>query len=565
MVLLLAMGWLLPGVAQAQDPPEPTATPTVTPTATPPPPLIWPMYAPGDADLDAWEAWGKSEGDGVTVGVIDQSVDRGHYKFGGRIDDEVNVVDPAVDAKCPVTTPALGDDHGTLVAGLIVAQRLTDESLPLAVRNLSGLAPGARVRPIRAVNNCGDASIDDVVKGIDEARRADLPIAVMSLTTDPLMSQPAKEAIAADLDAAFARASRTLFVVAAGNQGNDNDVPGREVYPCSSSAENVVCVGMTGAPTERVPGGTYTDAPVCWGNVGQKSVDLFAPGLSIYSTARNHSGGSSYALTQGTSMAAPLVAAAAALVEARFPMPDGVEQLRAALENGVESHPDFYPYAAWSGRLNAARTLEIPGRYRGSTAAWKTCDQDHDGWRDEVDNCPGSANPDLKDDDGDRIGNVCDPTRRGEDPDGDGVGALDDQCPYAPGPPPSGCPVPTPTPTPTVTVTVTPTPTVQQPRPTPTPAPTAMPSPAPVIKVLKVKATKNRSAKVTIRLSRTAKVSLKVEQKRGRKWKRVTTASVTASISTKNLTLRKKFKKGSYRLTATVVGGRPKSKTFKVR
>lgn len=563
MVLLLAVGWLLPGVATAQDPP-PTATPTVTPAPTPPPPpLNWPLYHPTDADVDAWEAWQSAPAMGaeVTVGVIDQGVDVTHARLAQRVDDEHDVVSDAVDRQCSVETPIRGEDHGTLVAGLIVAQRIGETGF---YDKISGLAPDARVRPIRAVNNCGDASIDDIVAGIRYAEDADLPIAVMSLATSPNLPAQTKSDIAAKLDAAFAYAHNTLFVVAAGNTGNDNDAPGGQVYPCSSTAANVVCVGMTGGATDTT-GGPYTDAPVCWGNVGGTSVDLFAPGLAIYSTARAADGSSSFAMSQGTSMAAPLVAAAAALVKGENRMGTGPAELKErVVEYGVDAYYELQPFAVSSGRLNAARAIGFEGRLGSGapTKRWKTCDRDHDTWLDGNDNCPDTPNEDQADDDRDGTGNACDVTKRGVDADADGMGALDDACPDAYGLTSNGCPPPP-------AVTPTPTAPPQQPRPTPTPAPKPNPVPAPQIKVLKVGVTKGKVAKVTIRLSRTAKVSLKLERRKGRKWTRVTTKSLTASMSSKSLMLRprgqKRLSKGSYRVTASVVGARTKTKSFKVR
>ena len=81
--------------------------------------------------------------------------------------------------------------------------------------------------------------------------------------------------------------------------------------------------------------------------------------------------------------------------------------------------------------------------------------------------------------------------------------------------------------------------------------------------------TKAKAAKVRISVSRKAKVTLKIERRSGRKWKRVSaTKSVTASMSVKSVTLRpaggKRFAKGSYRLTATV-GRRSESAAFKVK
>jgi subtilisin family serine protease len=486
-------------------------------------------------------------------------VDTPHERLAARVDEPHNVVSDAVDRQCSVQTPMRGDDHGTLVAGLIVAQRTGESSF---LEKISGLAPDARVRPIRAVNNCGDASIDDIVAGIRYAEDADLPIAVMSLATSPNLPEATKRDIATKLDAAFADARNTLFVVAAGNTGNDNDAPGRQVYPCSSTAANVLCVGMTGGPTDTADG-PYTDAPVCWGNVGARSVDVFAPGLAISSTARAANGASGFWSSSGTSMAAPLVAATAALVKGENRMGTGPAELKeAVVDFGVDAYNELQPFAVSYGRLNAARAVGFEGRAGSgaSTKPWKTCDRDHDTLLDSIDNCPDVPNEDQADDDRDGIGNACDPTRRGVDADADGMGAMDDACPDAYALTHNGCPPPPPPPPPP-TDPGNPVPST----PTPTPTATPRPVPAPVIKVLKVGVTKGKAAKVTIRLSRTAKVSLKIERRKGRKWSRVTATSVTASIANKRVTLRKKLKKGSYRLTATVVGGRPKSTSFRVK
>lgn len=67
-------------------------------------------------------------------------------------------------------------------------------------------------------------------------------------------------------------------------------------------------------------------------------------------------------------------------------------------------------------------------------------DNDSDGVVDGIDNCPNVANPAQLDDDADGRGNACDQTPRGDDPDGDGVGALDDKCPEQPGALSNGCP-----------------------------------------------------------------------------------------------------------------------------
>lgn len=95
-----------------------------------------------------------------------------------------------------------------------------------------------------------------------------------------------------------------LFVAAAGNDGVDID-GGSAQYPASYTHENVISVANT----------AQDDVLVSSSNYGSTSVDLAAPGRSVYST----NPGGAYGYKTGTSMASPLVAGAAALVSSHNP------------------------------------------------------------------------------------------------------------------------------------------------------------------------------------------------------------------------------------------------------
>ena len=140
---------------------------------------------------------------------------------------------------------------------------------------------------------------------------------------------------------AIADCHDTLFVFAAGNNASSNDSFPR--FPCNDPSPNVVCVAAS----------TSTDALASFSNYGTTNVDLAAPGANILSTVP----GGLYEFSNGTSMASPHVAGAAALVLAHRPELTAVE-LKNALLLSVDKKPSFNAYVKTGGRLNVASALE---------------------------------------------------------------------------------------------------------------------------------------------------------------------------------------------------------------
>ena len=131
----------------------------------------------------------------------------------------------------------------------------------------------------------------------------------------------------------YAQSKDVVLVHAAGNDAKDVDTA--ENYPNpifrdnSGRAKNFITVGASGDATN----GGFTAS---FSNYGKKEVDVFAPGVNIYSTLP---GGDKYGNFSGTSMAAPVVAGLAALIREYFP-DLSAEQVKYVIEKSVRPITD---------------------------------------------------------------------------------------------------------------------------------------------------------------------------------------------------------------------------------
>ena len=293
-----------------------------------------------DADVDAPEAWAVTRGAGETVAVVDTGIALAHPDLVDRIgsnpgesdngldDDGNGLVDDLrgwdwVDRDA---TPEDANGHGTHVAGTIAA---TADN----VNGVAGVAPQAAVIPLRVLDANGSGSTSNVIAAFEWAGRAGIPVVNASLGSD-YYSRAEQDVIARHPD--------TLFVVAAGNAGANVDaVP---TYPCGLALANVLCVGAS----------TNRETAAAFSNFGAQAVDLFAPGHRIASTY-NPTG---YGYMDGTSMAAPHAAGAAALVRAAGPA-SGTAGLKAALLGSTEPKPAYAGRSLTGGRLNAATAIDV--------------------------------------------------------------------------------------------------------------------------------------------------------------------------------------------------------------
>ena len=259
---------------------------------------VWWRRGTRDADIDAPQAWAYSRGAGVIVGVADTGVDFAHPDLAGHIV-------PGYDFVGDDTNPQDGHGHGTHVAGTVAA---AENGVGVV-----GVAPQALVMPLRVLDDNGAGNSADVAAAFAYAGERGVRVVNASLGS-PYPSQAERRAIREHPD--------TLFVVAAGNGGpdgvgDDNDDDTRE-YPCAHEEPNLICVGATDA----------NDARASFSNYGTTSVDLLAPGQDIVSdwvgghptVLDQYFGvGAGFEIMQGTSMASPHVAGAAALAAALQP------------------------------------------------------------------------------------------------------------------------------------------------------------------------------------------------------------------------------------------------------
>lgn len=280
-----------------------------------------------DADVDIPEAWSVSTGTGVTVGVVDTGSRSDHPDLAGQLVPGRYYLGDSN----PSTQDFNG--HGTHVSGIIAARSGNAEGI-------SGAAPGAKVKPYRALGANGRGTTAAVAAAFADAGADGLRVVNASLgSASP--SNAERQAITSS--------PGTLFVVAAGNEGINVDTGTATSYPCRYTYDNVLCVGAS----------TDVDTAAGFSNRGQASVDLFAPGDAIASTFFDPDDGLvGYAYSSGTSMASPLVAAAAALVAAQNPTWTPA-QLKAALLNSVDHPAALADVSATGGRLNAARALGV--------------------------------------------------------------------------------------------------------------------------------------------------------------------------------------------------------------
>ena len=204
--------------------------------------------------------------------------------------------------------------HGTHVAGIIGAVRNNNTGI-------NGIADHAQLMIVRTVPD-GDERDKDVANAIRYA--ADNGAKVVNMSFGKAYAYNKK---AVDDAAKYAASKDVLLIHAAGNEGENNDTHDRFPNPRfldGGKAENWIEVGASSWNNEIPEFSCY----------GKKTVDLWAPGVAVYSTVPDNK----YRNLQGTSMSAPMVTGVAAMIRSYFPQLNAV-QVKAILMKSVVKMP----------------------------------------------------------------------------------------------------------------------------------------------------------------------------------------------------------------------------------
>ncbi|MES2855339.1 MAG: S8 family peptidase [Bdellovibrionota bacterium] len=332
---------------------------------------------------------GTARGDGIVVAVIDTGVDythedlvqnmwrnpgemgkdaQGRDKSANGVDDDGNgFIDDLIgwdfvsDDNKPfdlamsiidILFKGGNPGHGTHCAGNVAGRGMNG-------KGITGVAPNAQIMAIRFLSEQGQGTTAGAVKSINYAIKNGAR--VMSNSWGGNGEDPAEEADNKALRESIVAAEQAgvLFVAAAGNgdaqgKGYDNDTSKTPSYPASYDHDVIVAVAALDS----------ADALGTFSNWGARSVDLGAPGVAVFSTTV----GNLYSDTvvdlfgmkvtwDGTSMATPHVAGAAALYLSNHPTATWKE-VKNALLSSTKKIPAMSGKSTTGGKLNVENLMK---------------------------------------------------------------------------------------------------------------------------------------------------------------------------------------------------------------
>ncbi|MCB0479306.1 MAG: S8 family serine peptidase, partial [Crocinitomicaceae bacterium] len=237
--------------------------------------------------------------------------------------------------------------HGTHVSGIICATRGN------GIGN-DGVADNVQIMTLRAVPN-GDERDKDIALAIRYA--VDNGAKVINMSFGKSYAQYPDEVYEA---MKYASDNDVLMIHAAGNDHKDIDTEPNFPKVHYDGKADIDLVLTIGASTRYLNADPAAGEGLAAGfsNYGKKSVDIFAPGLEIYSTVPDDK----YLSTQGTSMAAPMVAGVAALIKSYYPKLTMKQVKQIILETGVDYSDHEVILPGQDDKLGPFGSLSITGK-----------------------------------------------------------------------------------------------------------------------------------------------------------------------------------------------------------
>ena len=285
------------------------------------------------ADIDATEAWDVlTSASNIVVAVLDSGIRATHEDLAANMWVNPNDGGNGFNAFTGTNNPADDNGHGTLVAGVLGAVGNNG-------KGITGVAWQVQMMACKCLDSSGNGSDSTVIACIDYAEANGAKIINASFDTSSF-SQAVSNAIVT------AQVAGIIWVASAGNNGINLDVTPH--YPACFGIDNIVAV----AATDR------NDALWSLSNYGATNVDLAAPGVEIYTTWIPTD---SYytSIFSGTSLSAPYVTGALALMLAKYPA-ENYQQIIQRLLKATDPLSSLTGKCATGGRLDLKKALNPP-------------------------------------------------------------------------------------------------------------------------------------------------------------------------------------------------------------
>jgi subtilisin family serine protease len=291
--------------------------------------------AQSTAQIGTAAAWARGlEGDGVRVAVLDTGYDQNHPDLSSRVSLSASFV--------PGETVQDGNGHGTHTASTVGGSGAASDGLE------KGVAPASDLIIGKVLSDAGSGEDSWVIAGMEWAAAQGARVISMSLSGD--VPSDGTEPMCQAIDTISA-SSKALFVVAAGNNGNEGTMS------CPSAADSALTVAAVDGD----------DLLAAFSSMGPRArdyalkPDIAAPGVDVLAAKAGGNADSGWYIAEsGTSMATPHVAGAAALVIQQHSDWTGA-QVKDALMSTSRSLSGLTAYQVGAGRvdLDAATSASI--------------------------------------------------------------------------------------------------------------------------------------------------------------------------------------------------------------